>query len=86
MATPSDTSDSTGPDAGVDAVAVRAVLDTMVSCRAAADRLEADLLALAVELVALHPVDDDDCAALAAPRGRGGSLGGRGTRRQTTWP
>ena len=54
---------------GVDAGAVRAVLDTMVSCRVAADRLEADLLALAVELVALHPVDDTDLddVALAAP-------------------
>jgi hypothetical protein len=65
MATTTDTTDSTGtgtgtgPDAGVDVGAVRAVLDTMASCRATADRLEADLLALAVELVALHPFDDD---------------------------
>jgi len=45
---------------------IAAILDTMVACRASADRHEANLLALAVEYVTVHPAtdllteDDDD--------------------------
>lgn len=42
---------TTLPAAAGDAREIRAVLDTMVARRASADRAEADLLALAVELV-----------------------------------
>jgi hypothetical protein len=47
-----------------------AVLDAVVERRRAADRAEAELLALAVHWVDLHPVTPDQPAASFRPRDR----------------
>src|SRR3954447_2543134 len=48
------------------------VLDALVAARATADRAEADILALAVHYVDLHPVTDQAPAATSVDRGFAG--------------
>jgi hypothetical protein len=67
--TPTDT--ETAPD--VRDLDASAVLDAVVSARRAADQAEADLLALAVHWVDLHPVTDEHPAA-TFPTQRSGGL------------
>src|SRR3954452_10554650 len=53
------------------------VLDALVAARATADRAEADILALAVHYVDLHPVTDQAPAATSVDRGFAGIRPGR---------
>ena len=66
--TPTDT--ETAPD--VRDLDASAVLDAVVERRRAADRAEADLLALAVHWVDLHPVTDEHPAATFPTQPAGG--------------
>ena len=82
--TPLDT--ETAPD--VRDLDASAVLDAVVAARRTADQAEADLLALAVHWVDLHPVTDEHPAA-TFPTQRSGGLASAWVRRSSTrhrWP